>query len=77
MQTSELVRLTVKELQELAKKLKIEEILKVCGPADNFILAPDGVATAAKLNQQKKSAQDDIEQLTVLAKGFGLINNQT
>ena len=31
----------------------------------------------AKLNQQKKSAQDDIEQLTVLAKGFGLINNQT
>lgn len=38
----------VKEIQ-----LKIEEILKVCGPEDNFILAPDGVATAAKLNQQK------------------------
>jgi 5'-3' exoribonuclease 1 len=32
---------------------KIEEVLKVCAPENNFILAPDGVAVAAKLNQQK------------------------
>ena len=32
---------------------KIEEILKVCAPENNFVLAPDGVAVAAKLNQQK------------------------
>ena len=38
----------VREIQE-----KIEEILKVCAPENNFILAPDGVAVAAKLNQQK------------------------
>jgi len=38
----------VKEIQE-----KIEEVLKVCAPTDNFILAPDGVAVSAKLNQQK------------------------
>lgn len=32
---------------------KIEEVLRVTAPEDNFILAPDGVAVAAKLNQQK------------------------
>ena len=35
MQTSELVRLTVKELQELAKKLKIQEISGVRKQAGN------------------------------------------
>ena len=38
----------VREIQE-----KIEEILRVCAPENNFVLAPDGVAVAAKLNQQK------------------------
>ena len=38
----------IKEIQN-----KIEEVLKVCAPTDNFVLAPDGVAVAAKLNQQK------------------------
>lgn len=32
---------------------KIEEILRTISPEDNFILAPDGVAPIAKLNQQK------------------------
>jgi 5'-3' exonuclease len=32
---------------------KIEEIIRVTSPKDNFVLAPDGVAVAAKLNQQK------------------------
>jgi len=38
----------VKEIQN-----KIEEILKVCAPTNDFVLAPDGVAVSAKLNQQK------------------------
>jgi len=32
---------------------KIEEIFLQFNPTDNFIIAPDGVANAAKLNQQK------------------------
>ena len=33
--------------------MKLKEVLQVTAPVDNFILAPDGVAVAAKLNQQK------------------------
>ena len=32
---------------------KLEEIISTISPEDNFILAPDGVAPVAKLNQQK------------------------
>lgn len=42
------INVLISEIQK-----KIEEILKVCAPTNNFILAPDGVAVAAKLNQQK------------------------
>ena len=38
-------------IKEIEKK--IEEILKVTAPEHNFILAPDGVAVSAKMNQQK------------------------
>lgn len=44
-----------KNNEEIIRQIefKLEEILKVCTPENNFILAPDGVATAAKMNQQK------------------------
>lgn len=47
--------MAVQDDNTLVKEIlfKIEEVLRVTAPEDNFILAPDGVAVAAKLNQQK------------------------
>ena len=55
------------ELDEINERIEMNEI----DFEDVFCFPKD----IKKLNHQKKSAEEDVQQLTDLAQGFGLINN--